>query len=317
MDLVLSLIMFLIGLVLVIYFSERLVEGTVGVSLNFGISAFLISVIFIGFDPENLGLGAVASAEQVTGIALGTILGAAMVAIALAFGITAILAPMEFGRTPKQILAIPVLATVLLSLLMSDGLLSRIDGGILMLGFVVSIGYLVRVSRKGYDIKAVGEVEEVLEKEKPYTKWKSAGLFFFSLFAIIAGSEMLIAGSEPIVASLGLSDTLFGMTILALLVSIEELARELPAARRGRPEISFGNVTGSILAFFLFNAGIIALIRPQPIGEIVLYFYLPMAILTVITVMLFAWKKKISRWAGVLLLLLYGIFFFGGYFLTS
>lgn len=68
---------------------------------------------------------------------------------------------------------------------------------------------------------------------------------------------MLVKGSGTIISRLGISDTIFGMTILAFLVSIEELAREPPAAMKGRPEISFWNVVGSILAFFLFNAGII------------------------------------------------------------
>ncbi|MDZ7715292.1 MAG: hypothetical protein U5J95_03685 [Balneolaceae bacterium] len=98
-----SAILFIAGLLLVVYFSEKLVESTVGTSLGFGVSSFLISVIFIGFDPENLGLGAVASYDAVTGIAVGTIIGSAIVAIALAFGITAIISPMKFEEVPMQI----------------------------------------------------------------------------------------------------------------------------------------------------------------------------------------------------------------------
>ena len=124
---------------------------------------------------------------------------------------------------------------------------------------------------------------------------------------------MLVAGSETIIALLGLSDTVFGMTILAFLVSIEELARELPAAMKGRPEISFGNVVGSILAFFLFNAGIIALVSPVIVGAEVLRFYLPLCFGTVIVVSLFMMTKRIPRWAGGILVLLYLIFVIGGY----
>lgn len=87
MNLVVSIALFVVGLGLVVYFAEKLVKGTVGMSLSFGISAFLISVIFIGFDPENLALGGVVAYEGVAGIALGSIIGATMVAIALAFGI--------------------------------------------------------------------------------------------------------------------------------------------------------------------------------------------------------------------------------------
>ena len=313
MNTIVSIALFVVGLGLVIYFAEKLVKGAVGTSLGFGVSTFLISVIFIGFDPENLAVGAVGSFEGIAGIALGSIIGAAMVAIALAFGITALFVPMRFEQVPKQILTVPILAVLLLGILSLDGQLSRIDGAVLLLGFVLSVNYLLRLSKRGFDIKPTGEVAETLEEAEELNKWKSFGLLLLSLAAIIIGSEMLVAGSETIIVRLGLSDTVFGMTILAFLVSIEELARELPAAMKGRPEISFGNVVGSILAFFLFNAGIIALVRPVTVGTQVLRFYLPICLGTVIVVSLFMMTKKIPRWAGGILVLLYLIFIAGSY----
>lgn len=309
-----ALALFISGLLLVIYFSEKLVEGVVGISITLGISAFLISVIFIGFDPENLILGSVASYEEAAGIALGTILGSAMVAIALAFGITALIAPMEFKSAPAGIIMVPVASVSLLILLSLDGMLTRIDGIYLLAGFFLALWYLMRLSTRGLDIKPTGEVEETLQKEKRPPAWKSIGLFILSLAAIIAGSEMLITGSKTLIGSMGLSETVFGMTILALLVSIEELARELPAALRGRPDISYGNVSGSVLAFFLFNAGIIALIRPIPISEEILFFHLPMCAVTVVFISFCMLTKKISRWSGMVLVILYAAFFVGSYF---
>lgn len=309
----LAIALFVIGLILVVYFSEKLVEGVVGTSLIFGISAFLISVIFIGFDPENLVLGAVASYEGASGIALGTILGSAMVAISLAFGITALIAPMKFSSAPAGIVLVPVASISLLALLSLDGMLTRLDGIYLTAGFFAAIWYLARLSNRGLDIKATGEVGEVLEKEKRMPAWKAITLLLLSLLAIIAGSEMLITGSKTLIGELGISETVFGMTILALLVSIEELARELPAALKGRPDISYGNVAGSVLAFFLFNAGIISLIRPVPISEQVLYFHLPMCAITVVFISFCMLAKKIPRWAGAVLLILYTIFFVGNY----
>jgi cation:H+ antiporter len=313
MNIIVSIVLFVVGLGLIIYFAEKLVKGAVGTSMGFGISTFLVSVIFVGFDPENLSVGAVGSFEGVSGIALGSIIGAAMVAIALAFGTTALFAPMRFEQVPKRILVVPILAVLLLGILGFDGQLSRIDGIVLLLGFVLSIVYLLRLSRRGLDIKPTGEVAETLEEAEQFSKWKSFGLLLLSLAAIIIGSEMLVTGSETIILRLELSDTVFGMTILAFLVSIEELARELPAAMKGRPEISFGNVVGSILAFFLFNAGIIALVSPVTVGPQVLSFYLPLCLATVIVVSLFMMAKKIPRWVGGILILLYLFFVIGGY----
>lgn len=313
MNILLPILLFVAGLALVIYFAEKLVEGAVGTSLGFGISAFLVSVIFIGFDPENLAVGAVGSFEGVAGIALGSVIGACMVAIAFAFGITALLVPLRFEEVPKQILTVPILAVLLLGGLSLDRQLSRVDGAILLFGFVLAVGYLLWLSRRGLDIKATGEVAETLEEAEEVNRWKSFGLLVLSLVAIILGSELLIAGSKDVIAWLGLSDTFFGMTLLAFLVSIEELARELPAALRGRPDISFGNVVGSVLAFFLFNAGIIALVNPVSVNAQVLKFYLPLCLGTLVVISLLMLSKRIPRWAGAVLVLLYATFVIGGY----
>lgn len=313
MSLAVSLALFVVGLGLVIYFAEKLVKGTVGMSVSFGISTFLISVIFIGFDPENLAVGAVASYEGVAGIALGSIVGAAMVAIALAFGITAILAPMRFAEAPRAVLAVPILAVLPLYGLGTDGLLSRMDGAILLAGFLLSMLVLIFLSDRGLDIRAAGEVAETLDQAQGLGRWRSAALFVGSLFAIIVGSELLVTGSEQVIARLGLSETVFGMTVLALLVSIEELARELQAAMKGRPAISYGNVAGSVLAFFLFNAGIVALIRPVTVSPEVRTFYLPLCLFTVVIVSFFMFRRQVSRLAGALLVALYLVFFVGGY----
>ncbi|HXG09801.1 MAG TPA: sodium:calcium antiporter [Gemmataceae bacterium] len=313
MNLILSLALFVAGLALVIYFAERLVKGVVGTSAGFGVSAFVISVLFIGFDPENLAVGAVASYEAVSGIALGSVIGAAMVAIGFAFGLTALIAPMTFEQVPRFILAIPLLALSLFTALAWDGSLSRLDGGILLGGFVVAVATLWWLSRQGLDIKPTGEVAETLEEAGRLSKWKSLGLLLLSLVAIVVGSEMLVAGSRTIIDRLGLSDTLFGMTILAFLVSVEELARELPAALRGRPEISYGNVVGSVLAFFGFNAGIIALVRPVAVEPQVLRFHLPLCAVTVLATTLVMLTRRVPRWAGAILVLLYFAFVSGGY----
>lgn len=308
-----SLLLFFLGLGMVVYFAEKLVEGVVGTSLGFGISAFLVSVIFVGFDPENLGVGAVGAWEGRSGIALGSVLGAAMVAVALSLGITALVAPLKFKEAPKRILLAPLAAAALLALLLLDGLLSRMDGIVLLAGFGVAVAYLLWLGGRGIHIQPSGEVEEILEEEDSPSRWRSAGLLALSLLGIVLGSEMLVSGAGDLIRRMGVSETFFGMTILAFLVSVEELARELPAAVKGRPEITFGNVVGSILAFFLFNAGIMAMVRPVEVDARTLNFYLPLCVLTVLIIMGLMLRKGISRWGGGILLVLYLVFVAGGY----
>lgn len=309
MSLLAAVVLVVVGLTLVLTFAGRLVWGVVGISVGFGISAFLVSVVFVGFDPENLVVGATGSYEEVSGFALGSIIGAAMVALALAFGVTALLAPMTFERVAKPVLAVPIAATALFEGLALDGTVSRPDGIILLAGYALSVGYLVWLSRRGVDIESATKPRE----NQVGSRWRAAAVMMVSLAAIVAGSELLVTGSETIIQRLGLTDTFYGMAVLALLVSIEEVARELPAARRGHPEISFGNVVGSTLAFFLFNAGLISLVRPIPISDTVLNFYLPVAAVTVVVMAVLMWRNKMPRWAGAILVALYLVFLVGGY----
>lgn len=315
MSITVSIILFIVGLGLVMYSAEKLVEGVVGISIGFGVSAFLISTIFIGFDPENLAVGAVGAYESSSGIALGSVIGATMVAVALSFGITALIAPMKFEKAPTQILSIPVLGIALFWLLSLDGMLSRIDGVILFAGYFVAVMYLLQLEKKGVDIEAEGEVGEALEEleEEGHNKWKSLIIFIVSLIAIVIGSELLVSSSKSIIASFGLTETVFGMTILSFLISIEELARELPAAMKGRPEISFGNVSGSVMAFFLFNAGIMAMVRPVTVDAMSLRFYIPMSFASTAVVSAFMATKKVGRLAGAVFVILYIIFLIVSY----
>ncbi len=312
-DLIVSLLLLVAGLALILASAEKLVDGTAGLAQALRVSPFLVATLALGFDPENLAVGAVASFEGADGIALGTIFGSAMVAIALAFGITALVAPMRFERVPPEIPAIPVAATLLLSALALDGRLSRIDGAILLAGYATAIVTLTRLGRHGRDIRGLAAEAEELRETEQRGRIASLGLLAGSLVAIIVGGELLVTGASDLIQHSGLSQTAVGMTAVALAISAEELARELPAAMRGRPEIAFGNVAGSILAFFLFNAGVIAMAAPLEVGPVTSRFYLPFAAGTAILVCLLALRGRFSRGTGALLVGIYMVFAVGGY----
>jgi len=309
MSLVWAIGLFVLGLVIVIAAAERLVESTVGVSRGIGVSAFLLSVVFIGFDPENLAVGVAATVEGSAGIALGTIIGAAMVAVALALGVTALVVPLRFEAVPHRLLVVPVGVLALVSGLALDGQLSRFDGGLLLLAYVGAVVALIYWERQGIHVLSSMAVEE--DETGPSSSWHSVAWFVVSLVGVVMGSEVLLRGARPVIETLGWTDTTFGMTVLAFLVSVEEVARELPAALKGRPEISIGNVLGSVLAFLAFNAGAIALVRPVPVDDVTQQFYLPVCAITVIFVVALLAVRRVPRWAGAVLVLLYILFVAG------
>jgi cation:H+ antiporter len=306
MALLLDAGLFGLGLAVVIVSAEQLVDRTIGWSRRLGVSAFLIGVIAIGFDAENLAIGLAAGHEAAAGIALGTIVGSAMVALALAFGLTALVVPLEFGRVPRRILLLPVGAVALLTGLALDGTLSRVDGALLLGAYGAATGLLLRWEGQGIHVLPTGAVEEEAPDET--RPWVAGGVFVLALVGVVVGSELLLRGARPLITALGWTDTLFGMTLLALLVSIEEVARELPAALRGRPDVSFANVVGSALAFFCFNAGAIALLRPVPVGPVTRTFYLPVCAGTMLLIAGLMAFRRIPRWGGALLLALYALF---------
>lgn len=311
----LSIGLIVAGLAVVVFSSEQLVKGTVGFARGLGVSAFLVSVIFLGFDPENLAVGAVGSFEGATGIALGTVIGSAMVAVALAVGIAALVAPMRFGQVSNKVIAVPIAATVLLGGLAVDGRLSRIDGVILLAAYAAAVLYLIWLARRGESVEASGEVGKELGKPEGLGTAKSAAVVVVSLLFIIAGSELLVTGVRDVINRFGVSETAIGMTVVALAISLEEVARTVPAARAGRADVVYGNVAGSILAFFLFNAGVIALISPLDVGTSTLRFYLPAAAGVVVLVSAFLLTRRLPRWAGALLVAAYLAFAAGGYLL--
>lgn len=270
-------------------------------------------MVFVGFDPENLAVGAAGAAQQMPGVALGSIVGATMVAVALAFGLTALLVPMRFAQVPRQVVALPPLAVLLFGALIWDGLLSRLDGAILLGAFTLALLALARLSRRGLDIRPSGEVAEALERGGPPRPALALARLLLALGGLVLGSELLVIGARNLIAGFELSETVFGMTLLALAVSAEELARELPAAWLGRAEIAVGNVVGSVLAFFLCNAGIVALIRPVGIDASVPRFYLPVCLAAVALVSAALLARRVPRWLGAALLATYAVFCLGAY----
>jgi len=294
------------GLVLVVASAEGLVESTAALSRQAGVSGFLLSVVLLGFDAENLAVGTAASADQAAGLALGTIVGAAMVALALALGITALIAPLSFQRVPRRVLGLPVGASLLLLALAADGQLSRFDGALLFASYLGALAALVRWERAGVHVVSGGADDAEASGSGP--TWMAALGAGLAVVGVVVGSELLLRGARPLIAALGWTDTLFGMTVLALLVSVEEVARELPAALKGRPDISIGNVVGSALAFFGCNAGLIALACPVPVADITRWFYLPVCAGTVGLITVLLATRRLPRWGGVLLLLMYALF---------
>ena len=309
-----EIIIFVLGIALVVWGTERFVEGMIGSALVVGVSTFALGVVFGGFDAENLATGIAAGLKELPGISLGTIIGSGIFLLGAAVGITAILVPLEV-RIPRKYIYLTLVSPLPMLALMLDGTLSRMDGLVLLLISLPLIGYIVRDSRHSTFLEEDEEFEEVLEEREKKPSWYFPVLMFLGLVIIISGAELLVRGARGIIQSFGISDTLLGMVFVAAAVSFEEVARMVVPAWKGRPEISMGNILGTVLFFVLFNAGIIALIAPLRVEQSVVYFHFPAMMLILAATSAFMLRGRITRGNGIVLFCLYGAYLALNYYL--
>jgi cation:H+ antiporter len=228
-----------------------------------------------------------------------------MVATAFAIGLTAIIKPVEFGLSRKRVLLIAPVAVLVAWLLFLDGTLSRIDGVVLLAMFVGLVAYLIWEAKQGLVIR--GEAHEAMEE----VQWEHHGKIFYvglviaTLVGLVIGAELAVWGTRRILEVSGISGTLFGMTVVAFAVSVEELARTLIPALKGHSEIAVGNVIGSAAYFFTFNAGLITLVAPLLMESQVRWNYYPFALASAVLISILGLKGHIGRAGGALLLGLY------------
>lgn len=307
MTLLIAIVIFIIGVAIIVEATEKFVEGLLGASALFGISTFVLGVLACGFEPENLVAGLAGATKNMPGVAMGTIIGSSIFLIAVAMGLAGILAPMEINL-PRRYIYLTVAAPAPLLLLMLDGFLSRWDGLILLVLFAPVMWYVLRASDEEKKVFLNKESDKLREEGQKKPRWFFPALMLGSTVAMMVGAELMARSAKEIVRGLGLSETAFGMVIVSAAVSFEEIAREVIPAYRGHPEISIGNILGTIFFLIFFNTGLIALICPLRIEKSIVYFHCPFMMGLVALTALFLSRKRVGRIEGSILLLSYGLY---------
>jgi cation:H+ antiporter len=287
------------GIVLVIAGAELLLDGLVASAARLRMPAFALTVLLSGFELENLAAGIAANAEGLPGAAAGTFLGGTtFLAIGVA-GLGALIAPISVRLSPAA-LAWTAAAPLPLLGLSLGGTLSRLDGALLLLWFAVAILGLARSGR------SMLEDRQTARRRRPFLP------LIGGLAILTVGGEVLAQGIRNVVDRLSVSQTLLGNTVIAAGVEGEEVARVAVPARRGRGDLALANITGTIVHFISFNAGVIALVKPLTLDDASRYLHLPVAVGATWALCAVLWLRKgLTRATGGALLALYALYIVG------
>jgi cation:H+ antiporter len=293
----------LAGFVLLIVAGDILVRGAVALALRLGVAPLIVGLTIVGFGtsaPE-LVVSLDAALNSSTGMAIGNIVGSNIANVFLVLGLPAMIAPTNcaqpfIGRNMVYVLA----ATVLFIVLCFNGPLHIWQGALLfslIILFLVVTG--LQAPRQYQD--EVSEIGDKLPNALLISVFILAGII-----GLPAGAHIIVSAGSEIARSFGVSDTVIGLTLVALGTSLPELAATSMAALRGEAGVALGNVLGSCLFNLLAIMGLTALFIPIPVPEALLRFDLWVMLAAVLVLAPFIWSgRKISRSAGVVFVLAY------------
>jgi cation:H+ antiporter len=301
----------LAGLALLVWGADRFVDGASATAHHFAMPPLLVGMLIVGFGtsaPEMV-VSVLAASQGSPGLALGNAWGSNILNMALILGITALITPIAVQSVIlRKELPILIAVTALSALLVWDGLLTRWDAVLLLAVFGGLIAWSIVAARgQGLDTLAVETATELRAGAMPLSRallWLGLGLL-----VLVGSSRLLVWGAVTIAQTLGVSDVVIGLTVVAIGTSLPELASCVVAARKGEDDIALGNVLGSSLFNTLAVVGLAAVIAPMDIEPTLLTRDLPvMAGLTVLLFVLgwgFRGPGRINRFEGGLLVAIY------------
>ena len=310
----LTYILFTIGFVLLIKGADFLVEGAASIARGLNISNLVIglTVVAFGTSTPELFVNIIASFKGTTDIAIGNVLGSNIANILLILGISSVIYPLAVtkGTVWKEI-PFSLLAAIVLLFMANDHILdkaetsalTRIDGLIFLCFFAIFIYYTFSIATQ------VEGIEEHVPARQ-YGWLRSLLIVIVGLVGLTLGGKWIVDGAIALATKFGLSESLIGLTIVAVGTSLPELATSAVAAYRRNADIAVGNVVGSNIFNIFFVLGISATIRPLPF-QTKSNFDLATVILSSLMLFffMFTWKKRsLDRREGIICLILYAVY---------
>ena len=274
-------VLIIAGLVFLFWGGENLVNGSVAIARKLDISPLLIGLVLVGFGTSTPELMTciLAALDNRPGIAIGNVVGSNIANIFLILGATALIVPMACDKTAfKKDGFFMVATTLVFTLVAFVGYISRPVGFLFLVALTGYIGYSIWLEKKGKiksaDLKPAdlkpeekGVAEVTVTDVEIEAGFKNSFLysvlkFIVGLIFIFLGARFLVNGSTELAMSMGISETVIGLTIVAIGTSLPELVASLMAALKKQGDMAYGNIIGSNIYNILSILGVTAVIHP-------------------------------------------------------
>lgn len=296
----LTVIFLIIGFVLLVKGSDVFVDGSSSIARLLGIPAVIVglTIVSMGTSAPEAAVSITAGIKGSNEIALANLVGSNVFNMLMVAGISAVITPFAVDKIVIKRdfpVCLGIMAATIIMCL--DGVVSRVDGIILLVVFVAYIAYLVR--------SAIKNRETSEDDEEPMSPVKSVIFILVGIAAVILGGQLVVNSSKTIAAAFGMSENLIGLTIVAIGTSLPELVTSVVAARKGQSGIAIGNVVGSNifnLAFVLgmsSTANAIAVVPEAMIDALVMLGVNLLGFIFCFT------GKKLLRWEGIVFVMMY------------
>lgn len=301
----LHVLLLTVGFVFLVKGADWFVEGAAGIAKKLGIPQLVIglTIVAMGTSMPEAAVSITSALSGSAGISIGNVVGSNILNILIILGITAVLTNVRIQKTTFRY-EIPFMIGITI-ILMAFGItgnqITFLEGILFWLLFLIFLGYLFVISKKG----SVQDEEEI--KELPL--WKGVLGIIIGGILVVKGSDFAVEGATEIARYFGMSERFIGLTIVAFGTSLPELVTSVTAARRGNADIAIGNIVGSNIFNILFVIGTTALICNVPFDQ---KFVIDTIVAIFSGVLLWAGTiryKELRKNCGIVMLLCYAGYF--------
>ena len=298
-----SILLILIGFTLLLSGACFLVDGAKNLALKFNVKPLIIAVTVIAFgtsSPE-LFVTLISAINGEDGMAIGNVIGSNIANIALVLAVACIIKPIKPKKSLKKVdLPVMVAFAVLLFIFAFNGVISRPEGLVLLIGLCTYFCYC---------IKAGKEKNESSEQQPPRNKIYYLAVTIIGLVGIVCGAKFLVNGGVELAKSYGLSKAFIAVSVFAIGSSLPELATSVVASFKKEYDISIGNVVGSNIQNVALVIGIVALYKPlNCVSNELNTTFIIMISYSILLYAIILFTGKLNRIVGVIFLISYAIY---------